>query len=63
MYVISTPKREFTNRDGPPKNPHHVREWTFHEFQLYLESRGFFIIKSFNGLTTPTGRMHLIKLP
>ena len=46
-YVISTPKRESL---GPPKNEHHVREWTMHELQSYLESYGFRVVKSFDGI-------------
>jgi hypothetical protein len=34
VYVISTPKRELMIRDGPPYSAYHVREWTFHEFQV-----------------------------
>jgi hypothetical protein len=34
VYVISTPKRERMVREGPPHSAYHVREWTFHEFQV-----------------------------
>ncbi len=51
-YIISTPKREVCNHTGPPDNTNHVREWTFTEMQLYLESEGFVIIKSFNGIAS-----------
>ena len=52
VYVISTPKRDvLKNADsGPPNNPHHVPVWTFHEFQLYLHSKGFRVVKPFDGV-------------
>jgi hypothetical protein len=62
MYIISTPKREHMVRNGPPNNIHHVREWTFHEFQLYLESQGFKRIKSFDGVQNPTTQMHVLRV-
>jgi len=35
--VISTPDRErLHNLDGAPINPNHVREWTYDEFEAYL---------------------------
>lgn len=46
--VISTPDRDILHeklgRDyyGPPKNKHHVREWSFNEFHNYIS--GFFYI-------------------
>lgn len=46
---ISTPIRDLVeskNVLGPPRNPLHVREWTFEEFSRYLESHGFRIDKS-----------------
>ena len=42
--VISTPDRELVYeessefRDGPPRNPAHVREWNFKEFAEYISS-------------------------
>jgi len=43
QYIIfSTPRREmlyrFWNRGywGPPKNKHHIREWSFSEFYQYI---------------------------
>ena len=36
--VISTPIREVTH-NGPPANPHHVREWTMPEFAFYIGKR------------------------
>lgn len=40
--VLSTPAREYLHAEnllGPPRNPCHVREWTFAEFAYYLEHR------------------------
>ena len=62
LFVISTPKREHMVRNGPPNNIHHVREWTFHEFQIYLESQGFNRIKSFDGVQNPTTQMHVLNI-
>jgi len=53
--VISTPDRELlpsiqgSNQclTGPPKNPHHVREWNFAEFRKYI-SQYFDIIDHFH---------------
>jgi 2-polyprenyl-3-methyl-5-hydroxy-6-metoxy-1,4-benzoquinol methylase len=38
IVVISTPERSLIPgaEDGPPRNPHHVREWTLREFTNYL---------------------------
>jgi SAM-dependent methyltransferase len=39
--VISTPERNLLmqgTHNGPPKNPAHVREWSFAEFRAYMES-------------------------
>lgn len=47
---------------GPPRNIHHVREWTFAEFQLYLISHGFQIIKSFDGVRVAFTQMHVIRI-
>ena len=51
-YVISTPKREALAPflGGPPSNTHHVREWTLHEFKMFLESLGFRVVKSYEGI-------------
>lgn len=41
--VVSTPERELTwgvEHNGPPPNPHHVREWSASEFAAFLESEG-----------------------
>ena len=62
LYIFSTPKRECNNMTGPPVNLNHVREWTFHEFQLYMESQGFEVAKSFDGTTTLQGMMHVLKI-
>jgi len=41
-FLISTPCLDVfvnhfgRNRDGPPQNTAHVREWTFDEFKMYL---------------------------
>ena len=38
IAVISTPDRSLIpgGMSGPPRNPHHVREWTMKEFDSYL---------------------------
>lgn len=44
--LLSTPDRERTyggQHDGPPGNPHHVREWTLTELTALLRSWGFSI--------------------
>lgn len=37
--IISTPDREkfYGEKNGPPLNHNHVREWTFEEFEKYLK--------------------------
>jgi hypothetical protein len=62
LYIISTPKRELMRRDGPPSSVYHVREWTFHEFQLYLQQQSFDLLKSFDGVQNPTTQMHVVRL-
>jgi hypothetical protein len=63
-FIISTPKREYKLKmEGPPVNLNHVREWTFHEFQLYLESQGFEIVRSLDGVLSLTGQMHIVRIP
>jgi hypothetical protein len=62
LYIISTPKRELMNRSGPPNGGYHVREWTFHEFQLYLHSEGFELVLSHDGVQNPTTQMHIARL-
>lgn len=37
LFVMSTPTRPFKH-GGPPTNPSHIREWTFFEFKLYLQT-------------------------
>jgi len=39
VVFISTPNRrpEFTQRNGRPRNPWHLREWTYDEFQMVLD--------------------------
>ena len=47
--VLSTPDRsrlEGQSALGPPKNPHHIREWTPPEMAELLTSRGFVIRSS-----------------
>lgn len=40
--ILSTPDRNLTHMNwgdnimGPPNNPHHIREWTFKEFNDYI---------------------------
>jgi 2-polyprenyl-3-methyl-5-hydroxy-6-metoxy-1,4-benzoquinol methylase len=44
VIVISTPDRDLLlNYNGPPKNPAHVREWSYKEFSEYIGS--FFKVK------------------
>lgn len=41
--IISTPDRQRlygSDHNGPPENPHHVREWTLHELADYWRSLG-----------------------
>ena len=52
--VISTPDRKlmakfpkWTARMGPPGNGCHVREWTFGEFRLYMDSH-FDVVRHFH---------------
>jgi 2-polyprenyl-3-methyl-5-hydroxy-6-metoxy-1,4-benzoquinol methylase len=48
--VISTPDRDLLHeklgrsQTGPPGNTHHIREWSFDEFENYI-SRNFNIIR------------------
>jgi len=40
--VLSTPDRNLLgggSHNGPPRNPAHVREWSFAEFDAYVDSR------------------------
>jgi hypothetical protein len=47
--IISTPDRGLLpkGQEGPPNNPCHVREWTFHEFNKYISSKGWQIHNHF----------------
>ena len=63
LYIISTPKRELMKRKGAPTNPCHVREWTFLEIQLYLQSRGFEVLFSHDGVQNPTTQVHVARIP
>jgi hypothetical protein len=41
--IISTPERDLQHgphHNGPPQNPHHVREWNGAEFASFLTSEG-----------------------
>jgi hypothetical protein len=40
--IISTPNRrpENTNPEGKPRNPWHIREWSFEEFDQVLKQLG-----------------------
>ena len=47
--VLSTPDRarmEDQPALGPPRNPHHVREWTHPEMRTLLRSNGFEVVSS-----------------
>lgn len=52
LIILSTPDRDSMDSDriisknGPPKNPSHVREWNFQEFYNYISSR-FEVIEHF----------------
>ena len=51
--VISTPDRvaiALGTEDGPPRNCHHIREWTYDEFITYLSER-FDVVESIRGKT------------
>jgi hypothetical protein len=42
--LLSTPDRERewgARHNGPPPNPHHVREWSQDELAMFLKARGF----------------------
>jgi SAM-dependent methyltransferase len=45
--VLSTPDRDLTRGagdDGPPANPHHIREWSRTEFNDLLRAAGFRVV-------------------
>jgi SAM-dependent methyltransferase len=47
--VLSTPDRDRIKNQpalGPPRDPHHIREWTYREMTHLLESQGFAIRSS-----------------
>lgn len=47
LILISTPDRsrlDDVDPLGPPRNPRHVREWSFEEFELLLEAAGLRIL-------------------
>ncbi|MBN1433235.1 class I SAM-dependent methyltransferase [Candidatus Fermentibacterales bacterium] len=54
--LLSTPDRSTlgVSRRGPPRNPHHVREWSRREFRRYLRGRGFGLVESL-ALREPDG--------
>lgn len=51
--IISTPNRDLLvkyrgySKNGPPNNPHHIREWSFNELNEYI-GEYFNIINHFN---------------
>ena len=52
VCLLSTPERDLvygSDNNGPPSNPHHVREWNATELENLLVSKGFDV--SFIGLT------------
>ena len=47
--ILSTPDRNLLRagtHDGPPRNPAHMREWSFAEFEAYVASR-FHVLEHF----------------
>jgi 2-polyprenyl-3-methyl-5-hydroxy-6-metoxy-1,4-benzoquinol methylase len=39
--ILSTPERDelcLGTHNGPPRNPHHVREWNYNQFHAYVLS-------------------------
>jgi len=46
LVVISTPDRTLVpgTQTGPPRNPHHIREWEMNEFGAFLTDHGFNVI-------------------
>ena len=47
--ILSTPDRNLLRagtHNGPPRNPAHVREWNFSEFEAYVASR-FHVLEHF----------------
>ncbi len=52
LAIVSTPERDVrwgTDHNGPPPNPHHIREWNAEELQSYLQDSGLSV--NFVGLT------------
>lgn len=53
MALISTPERNLKEKgwldNGPPLNPHHVREWSLNELSSFAESMGLNL--AYAGLT------------
>jgi hypothetical protein len=52
LGLISTPERDVRwgdKHNGPPPNPHHVREWNAEELDTYLRGSGLTV--NFVGLT------------
>lgn len=49
VVILSTPERDALRGRSCNHSPnkHHIREWSFKEFERYLESRGFETIKHF----------------
>lgn len=50
LIVLSTPDRHLLldgRHDGPPSNPHHIREWGFLEFHRYIADH-FEILEHFH---------------
>lgn len=49
VIILSTPERDLLRGPGCNYSPnkHHVREWSYKEFELYLESQGFEILDHF----------------
>jgi SAM-dependent methyltransferase len=57
VVVISTPERDLwhgVRSPGPPRNRHHVREWTVREFEQLMRREGFAYVSI--GLTRSNDR-------
>lgn len=49
IFIVSTPERDLLRGKNcmTCPNQYHVREWNFSEFETYLESQGFEVLKHF----------------
>lgn len=63
LIILSTPDRNFDkiNQSGPPNNIHHIREWTFEEFNQYISTR-FEILEHYTSSIKHTTQLIVAKL-